>query len=339
MRMPTANEAAGPAATGNQTAVDCYLATFMLLGRYSALLWPHEGAAYQEELVRLRKRLAFEPRPEALEHSLRELERDTEAFERKAAAVLQARDKAMAELIKLAANAADDFELRDQFYLEQLTTARGRIEADLTRKGDQHLRQALNRYLEELRRFTAAMARDGESVFAAFRRQTRAIAEGLEEAGADPALDRLTGLASRMVLERQIRERIESGAQFCLLLFDVRELRVVNQHFGKEGGDSVLRQFGHRLVSHVRPRDVVARWGGDEFGVIFDCPLEAATARSHEIAQWMAGRYRFLSRTREWKAEIEATALVIEHQPAESFDDFLSRANSLTQCGSETGAG
>ena len=217
----------------------------------------------------------------------------------------------------------------------KLTSARSRIEAGLARKGDQHLSPALNRYLEELRRFVTAMSRDGEPVFAAPRRQAPAIEEGLEDAGSDPAIDALTGLPSRMVLERQIQDRIESGARFCLLLFDIKELRTVNRHFGKEGGDSVLRQFGHRLVSHVRPRDVVARWGGDEFAVVFDCPREAAASRSHEIAQWMAGRYRFLLRTREWKAGIEATAFVLEHQPGEPFDRFRGRADSLTRRGSE----
>lgn len=84
--------------------------------------------------------------------------------------------------------------------------------------------------------------------------------------------DQVTGLPNRRLFERELRHAVarvarEAGGA-ALLLIDVDDFKKVNDSFGHEVGDKVLRMIGTRMASVLRPTDVVARIGGDEFGAI-----------------------------------------------------------------------
>lgn len=84
--------------------------------------------------------------------------------------------------------------------------------------------------------------------------------------------DALTGLPNRHLL----RDRLEQGVQraareghrIALLLLDLDGFKAVNDCFGHEVGDLLLREVAARLRSCTRGVDTVCRWGGDEFVVM-----------------------------------------------------------------------
>jgi diguanylate cyclase (GGDEF)-like protein len=84
--------------------------------------------------------------------------------------------------------------------------------------------------------------------------------------------DQLTGLANRMLLEDRLAHTTlmasRHAAGFALLLIDLDGFKTVNDTFGHDTGDAVLRQVARRLLTTVRASDTVARLGGDEFVVI-----------------------------------------------------------------------
>lgn len=84
--------------------------------------------------------------------------------------------------------------------------------------------------------------------------------------------DGLTGLFVRRYLEARLREEFDrcarSGKHFCLMMLDVDNLKVVNDHHGHEAGDRLLRGVGDALRSSLRAMDVPGRIGGDEFLVL-----------------------------------------------------------------------
>jgi len=90
--------------------------------------------------------------------------------------------------------------------------------------------------------------------------------------------DRLTGLKNRREFDRVIGTIPRQP--FAILAIDVDHLKSVNDEFGHEAGDTVLRTVGTTLALMLRGWDVIARVGGDEFAaILLDVdPVEAATA-------------------------------------------------------------
>lgn len=84
--------------------------------------------------------------------------------------------------------------------------------------------------------------------------------------------DALTGLYNRGFLMYQFRKALEQAAnedfKFAVLLFDVDKFKAVNDMYGHNAGDEVLREVSNRLKDAVRKSDIIGRLGGDEFLVV-----------------------------------------------------------------------
>ena len=80
--------------------------------------------------------------------------------------------------------------------------------------------------------------------------------------------DQLTGLPNRQGFARCLSDWLQAGRQGILVMLDVDQLGRVNDAFGHEAGDSLLRQIGEHLRRGLRDDDVLGRLGGDQFGVL-----------------------------------------------------------------------
>ncbi|MEI6984690.1 MAG: GGDEF domain-containing protein, partial [Rhodospirillaceae bacterium] len=84
--------------------------------------------------------------------------------------------------------------------------------------------------------------------------------------------DRLTGALTRRagdeMLEAQFRHCIQNEMAISLAFFDIDRFKQVNDDFGHQVGDQVLRQFVTHLHRSLRHGDSLIRWGGEEFLVV-----------------------------------------------------------------------
>lgn len=100
--------------------------------------------------------------------------------------------------------------------------------------------------------------------------------------------DPLTELPNRRYLieraETAMADALRRGEAVVLMLLDLDHFKPINDHYGHDAGDLLLRAIGHRLREHVRTNDMVARLGGDEFAVL----ICGADAQQH--AQEIAAR-------------------------------------------------
>lgn len=101
-------------------------------------------------------------------------------------------------------------------------------------------------------------------------------------------LDELTGLANRSALLTHADQSILGAApgNVAVLALDLDGFRAINDTIGHDTGDEILRQVGAALQRCVRPWDLVARTGGDEFAVlIVGANAERSVGRVHERLQ------------------------------------------------------
>jgi diguanylate cyclase (GGDEF)-like protein/PAS domain S-box-containing protein len=85
-------------------------------------------------------------------------------------------------------------------------------------------------------------------------------------------VDELTGLANRRYAEITLRSRLEElqryGWRFGVLFIDIDHFKDINDRFGHDRGDEVLKMVAKTLQNSVRTFDVVSRWGGEEYVVV-----------------------------------------------------------------------
>jgi diguanylate cyclase (GGDEF)-like protein/PAS domain S-box-containing protein len=84
--------------------------------------------------------------------------------------------------------------------------------------------------------------------------------------------DDLTGLANRRLFRERLQQALNGSSETHtatgLLVMDLDHLKQINDRFGHDAGDALLKEFAQRLRGVVRPTDTMARLGGDEFAVI-----------------------------------------------------------------------
>jgi two-component system cell cycle response regulator len=121
--------------------------------------------------------------------------------------------------------------------------------------------------------------------------------------------DGLTGLHNRRYLDQHMatlfQDSVRRGSDLAILLLDIDRFKSVNDGFGHDAGDDVLREFALRIRTLTRGIDLVARYGGEEIVVVVpDASLDEARHVAERIRESIGaapfgikGRSRFLDVT------------------------------------------
>ncbi|WP_312151513.1 sensor domain-containing diguanylate cyclase [Paenibacillus odorifer] len=79
--------------------------------------------------------------------------------------------------------------------------------------------------------------------------------------------DSLTGLYARHYLDEEIKERQSTDFCGCLIVVDIDQFKMVNDTYGHQKGDKILKEVSEIVKSSIRQGDIAARWGGEELSV------------------------------------------------------------------------
>jgi diguanylate cyclase (GGDEF)-like protein len=167
----------------------------------------------------------------------------------------------------------------------ELSSVREERDRESTRRQES---EALNRQLADLN--------------AELSRKMREVEELQAQLALEAVHDPLTGLFNRRYLDTAMPALASAAdrhaSPLTLALIDLDHFKRVNDRHGHLAGDKVLRRIGKLLGASLRPSDVVARWGGEEFCVIFPSTdiagaataLATLAARLRELEVEWAGR-------------------------------------------------
>ncbi|MEP6640766.1 MAG: EAL domain-containing protein [Gaiellales bacterium] len=154
--------------------------------------------------------------------------------------------------------------------------------------------------------------------------------------------DDLTNLPNRVLfgdrVDNAIRSALRSKEPLALLVMDLDGFKQVNDKYGHQQGDVLLKQVAARLVGCLRDGDTVARLGGDEFGIL---PIGGTDLAGAAVVAWKVlsafERPFFLNgNSVDVKASIGMT-LVPDH--GDNMDDLLRRADLAMYDAKRTGSG
>jgi diguanylate cyclase (GGDEF)-like protein len=153
--------------------------------------------------------------------------------------------------------------------------------------------------------------------------------------------DELTGLANRRRLLSAIDTEIRGakrGRGPALIVADLDGLAELNERHGRAAGDELLRAFADSLWRHLRPADLAARIGDDEFAVLVTAP---DAARAGELAQRLCAEFGSSRVSTASGVELTATAGfgVATHRRNEGAAALLAAAESALARAKASGSG
>jgi diguanylate cyclase (GGDEF)-like protein len=114
------------------------------------------------------------------------------------------------------------------------------------------------------------------------------LQEQLEYINEIATRDKLTSVYNRHMFEELLNKEMQRARRYTrplsLVMVDADFFKEINDRYGHQTGDAVLKELAGMLVSNLRDSDIIARWGGEEFVAILpDTTQEAAAALAEAL--------------------------------------------------------
>lgn len=150
-----------------------------------------------------------------------------------------------------------------------------------------------------------------------------------DEASTDP----LTKALNRRSFLTLLGQRMAAGGTLSLIMFDIDHFKSINDTYGHDAGDHVLRELAALVRESIRESDAFARWGGEEFMVMLP---SSDLSRAREAAERLR---EAISQTKftDVPRQVTSSFGVALRNPGETPDDLIKRADEALYEAKETG--
>lgn len=147
-------------------------------------------------------------------------------------------------------------------------------------------------------------------------------------------LDHLTGIPNRrrvdMVLAEEVRASLEGRGPLCFVLADLDKFKKLNDTWGHDVGDSVLKQFAQILKNNTKGQDTPGRFGGEEFAIILpETGLMGARHITEHIRQLLSAKAFVEAETKQSIGQVSASFGVAQIRPDDTVESLIKRADTL----------
>lgn len=138
--------------------------------------------------------------------------------------------------------------------------------------------------------------------------------------------DGLTGIANRKYLDKRLEEMIKNNTTFSIIMLDIDHFKRVNDNYGHQAGDEVLKHFAKTISKTVRPGDLVARYGGEEFAVVCSCDAQNIRKIAERIREAVEATP---VQTCAGTINITASLGVAQRRPEDTAESLIQRADGF----------
>lgn len=150
--------------------------------------------------------------------------------------------------------------------------------------------------------------------------------------------DTLTKLYTRRIGESKINyvqyQLVEAGVKYCVCMGDIDFFKKVNDTYGHDGGDLVLRDIAHIFNENMLGHGFTVRWGGEEFLIIFE---DADLDKAYKILCGI--REKVISHEMDYKGQIIKVTMTfgLTEGDRRHIDDIVKEADNLLYIGKQNG--
>ncbi len=158
------------------------------------------------------------------------------------------------------------------------------------------------------------------------------LRESVQSAMEAAVRDPLTGLSNRRYFDRHVSTLFETAKTedrpLSLITLDIDHFKLVNDTYGHQAGDEVLRIFAHRVSKNVRGKDLAYRFGGEEFVVVMpDTDQDLAFVVADRMRREVAAS-AFVTNDGEHEVSVTVSAgVACMNGPDDTLDAMLKRAD------------
>lgn len=266
--------------------------------------------------------------PDVLQQQGEQLEKELEEFSLDLALSIKQKDEIYEATVKLLSGAATIFSESGSAHSRKLQDLTSEIMAASRLNSVVDLREQLAGRIVELHDMAERMEREGQARARTLDQQLNALNLRLLSAENRAETDETTGLGNRRRLEREVTRAIASSRRFSFILFDLDSFKAVNDSYGHQRGDEVLKTVAKGLKTSLKRGDLACRWGGDEFALlVYDCENVDAGVLARRISESTFGEFFIDCGGVATRVNIRASYGIASYRTGDTAGDLLERAD------------
>lgn len=239
--------------------------------------------------------------------------------------VTQGANRMLSEVLRI----VGEFNKQTSSYTQDIDGFMKKISDDIE---DPNLKGLVRQLIES----TASIKERGESLnnkLQESKLEIESLRKNLDQVTQESQRDFLTGVFNRKSMDHMLAEYMsqcsdEAGQELCMLMIDVDYFKQFNDKFGHLLGDEVLKIVARAITYCVRGKDIVSRYGGEEFCVLLPgTPLMGAAKVAENIRSTIATRDLKRKDTGESYGSITVSVGAAQLKASDTPESLIARAD------------